>query len=655
MGDGRVVIDDLWVVVSDGCRLFGRVWRPANDAPAPAVLEAHPYGIGAGMIGAHVFHAFAEAGYAAVALELRGSGNSEGLPQDEYVEQELDDLVEAIAWLADQAWCSGAVGMMGVSWSGFNTLQVAARRPPALRAGISIGSTDDRYADDVHYSGGCLLANEVQGWSTIMLSVQGRPPDPAHVGDRWKDAWRERLAAVEPPVETWLSHQLRDAYWKHGSVCEDFSAINCPMLMIGGWEDGYPRGALRALAGLEQGWAILGPWGHSFPIDGIPGPRLAMAPIMRWWARWLRDEPNGEEHQPRLRAYIRGPRAPGPLPAEEPGRWVGVSAWPDAASVQMLALSRELLDQHIVGEDVAVRSPASTGTRSAVWCPYGSPAQSSGDQRPDDGQSTCFTSAPLHAAVDILGLPSVTLTLSADRPRASVAVRLCHVLPDGASRLLAVGARNLTHDDAHETARELVPGERQTVRVDLRAVAQHVPAGHRLRVAVSSSYWPWLWPPPDNVTLTIHLDGSNELILPVVPNSAFELPAQPAHDLPEPDNAIAEGRSTRTVSWDVATAVSTIHWVEDGGRHRDPVDGLESSYTYEQRYEIAEGDPLTARVHAIATAEYSRGDWRCVVRATGSMRADQTTFYLDGCVQGMHGDETISERTFTRLIARNHL
>ena len=169
--------------MSDGCRIAARIWLPAGaePTPVPAILEYIPYRKRDFMRARDepIHRYFAQAGYAAVRVDLRGSGDSDGVLFDEYTQQELDDALEIIAWIAAQPWCSGAVGMMGISWGGFNALQVAALDPPALKAIITLCSTDDRYADDAHYMGGCLLNENLQ-WGAIavdLLRVSARSRD----------------------------------------------------------------------------------------------------------------------------------------------------------------------------------------------------------------------------------------------------------------------------------------------------------------------------------------------------------------------------------------------------------------------------------------------------------------------------------------------
>src|SRR5262249_26540173 len=197
-------VETCWIPMSDGIKLAARLWLPedAERKPVPAILAYIPSRRRDGTRdGDQLTHPYlAGHGYACVRLDIRGSGDSEGLQGDEYSKSEHDDAVEAIAWIAAQPWCSGAVGMMGISWGGFNSLQVAARRPPALKAIITVCSTDDRYADDMHYMGGASLTGNLE-WGSQFFIYQGRAPDPGVVGERWRQMWMERLANVTPHFE----------------------------------------------------------------------------------------------------------------------------------------------------------------------------------------------------------------------------------------------------------------------------------------------------------------------------------------------------------------------------------------------------------------------------------------------------------------------
>ena len=506
------VIEHAWIPLSDGCRLAAKIWLPedAEADPVPVLLEYIPYRKGDWTsIGDATRHAyFAGHGYASARVDLRGSGDSEGVLLDEYLPQEQDDAVEVLDWLATQPWSSGNTGMFGISWGGFNSLQVAARRPPSLRAIITVCSTDDRYADDVHYMGGCVLGCYILSWASTMLAFNARPPDPAVVGERWREMWMERLEGSPPFVDAWLSHQRRDAYWQQGSVCEDFEAIECAVYAVGGWPDGYRNAILRLLEGLTcPRKGLIGPWGHQYPEDGAPGPAIGfLQEAVRWWDHWLKGVDTGVMDEPMLRAWMQESVEPRPHYGERPGRWIAEASWP-SATTETRPVELGFGGASIVGSEAA-------GLDAGAWCGFGAPADAPADQRGEDGLSLCFTSDPLPERLEILGFPEVALTLSADRPRALVCVRLCDVAEDGASLLVTRGLLNLTHRDGHVEPTPLEPGKSYTVRVRLNAIAHAFPPGHRLRVAVSPTYWPWAWPSPEPVTLTVQ---AGRLELPVRP------------------------------------------------------------------------------------------------------------------------------------------
>jgi hypothetical protein len=267
--------ENVWIEMADGARLAARIWLPegAESAPVPAILEYIPYRKrDMTAVRDSLMHPYiAGHGYACVRVDLRGSGESDGVLTDEYLPQELDDGVAVIDWLARQPWCDGKVGMIGISWGGFNGLQIAALRPPALQAVISACSTDDRYADDIHHMGGCLLGDNLS-WASVMFAYNSLPPDPALVGERWHAMWLERLRGSGLWLDTWLGHQRRDGYWRHGSICEDFGAVQCPVYAVSGWADGYSNAVFRLLAGLDvPRKGLIGPWAHRYPHIGEPG------------------------------------------------------------------------------------------------------------------------------------------------------------------------------------------------------------------------------------------------------------------------------------------------------------------------------------------------------------------------------------------------
>src|SRR5690349_88742 len=187
-GDMRVVSvfprkvvkrDPVFIPLADGTEIAATIWLPedAEQSRVPAVVEMVPYRRRDGTIfrDTELMPYLAGHGFAGVRVDIRGSGDSGGILTDEYLPLEQQDGAEIIAWLAKQSWCNGNVGMTGISWGGFNALQVAALRPPALKAIVALCCSDDRYSDDVHYMGGCLLTEDPL-WSGCMLTYGALPP-----------------------------------------------------------------------------------------------------------------------------------------------------------------------------------------------------------------------------------------------------------------------------------------------------------------------------------------------------------------------------------------------------------------------------------------------------------------------------------------------
>ncbi len=363
-----------------------------------------------------------------------------------------------IAWLAAQPWCDGNVGMTGISWGGFNSLQVAALRPAALRAVITLCASDDRYADDVHYRGGCVLAVDMLQWAVSMLTWNALPPDPAVAGAAWREQWLERLTPTPAFIEPWLSHQLRDEYWRHGSVCEDYSAIEVPVYAVGGWSDGYTDAIPRLLAGLPgPRKGLIGPWSHAFPNDSVPGPEIGfLTESLRWWDHWLKGIDTGIMDEPMLRVWMQEYTPPAPHHQDWPGRWVAEPCWPPAGRggrPGAALLPRGQRERRSCRTGPATGRYAATGARRPPgWTPGRSPptgASATGRETSaaKTGARSASPRAPLEEAVEILGNPRVSLLVTSDRPGASVVVRLCDVAPAGESLLVTRDLLNLTHRD----------------------------------------------------------------------------------------------------------------------------------------------------------------------------------------------------------------
>lgn len=652
-------LEDMGITMSDGTRLSARVWRPvdAGDDPVPAILEYLPYRKRDGTCARDALsHPWmAKRGYACIRVDIRGNGDSQGLMEDEYTQQELDDAVEVVHWLATQPWCSGAVGMMGISWGGFNALQVAAMQPAPLKAIITLCSTVDRYADDIHFKGGCLL-NENLGWGATMWCFSSRAPDPALVGEAWREMWLGRLRAQPFLPETWLRHQTRDEYWQHGSICEDFSAVKTPTLAISGWGDSYMNTVPQLVENLDTVVkGINGPWIHKYPHFAIPGPRIGfLQEALRWWDRWLKGIENGAEDDPDYRAYLMDGTAPETKSLFRPGRWVAET---EGATAHLPVTTLTLSDAGLgLNGPLSARvcSPLHTGMDCGEYGSFWAGPELPGDQRLDDALSVTFDSAPLPERMDIVGAPRLRLRLSADKPQAQIAVRLNHVLPDGTSARITWGVLNLSHRDSHAAPQALEPGRLYDIALDLDHIAYRVPAGHRLRVAISSSYWPMIWPAPERATLTL---DSGALDLPLRPSGETDEWVFPPEDADPPwqIRTLREGANTRRTEIDKATGHVRLSIIDDAGLVEDMEHGAVSGTIAREDWVIHPDDPLSARGSCHWTAETGRGDLSLRTETRCEMWSDAEHFHLKAAIEAYENDTLIYENVKASKIRRNML
>jgi uncharacterized protein len=648
-------IEHTWLTLPDGCRLAARIWLPedAEADPVPAVLEFLPYrkADGTAIRDARRQPYLAGHGYAAVRVDMRGTGESDGLIEDEYTEQEHADGLETLAWLREQPWCDGNLGLWGISWGGFNSLQLAALRPSGLGAIMTLCSTDDRYADDVHYRGGCVLGLDMLHWASSMLTWNGRPPDPRLYGEGWREEWLRRLDGANNWIEPWLSHQRRDAYWKHGSVCEDYAAIGCPVYAVGGWVDGYTNAVPRLLEGLSvPRKGLIGPWAHAFPDDALPGPSIGfLQECVRWWDHWLKGIDTGLMDEPMLRVWMQDSVEPRTSYEVRDGRWVAEPEWPSAGI--------EVEEHELAGEPRALLAVQTTGTEAGVWTAEGGSADLAGDQRPDDALSLTWDLEPLQAPLEILGHARVRLSLAVDRPQALVAVRLCDVSPDGASLLVTRGVLNLTHRDSHEQPEPVEPGRRCEIDVPLDVIAHSFPTGHRLRVAVSPAYWPWAWPSPQAVTLTV-LGGRLELPVrePRPEDEALRPFGEPEHSAPLAVEEVEGDPGGRFLRKEHATGrvEQIFDWALGGSVHF--VDSeLDSSDTSHCVYSIVEGDPLSAEVRFHAVSGMGRGEWQTRSEVTSSMTCDAESFQVESRLDVEENGERIFTRSWSFSFPRDQV
>jgi putative CocE/NonD family hydrolase len=611
---------NCFIELGSGVRLAARMWLPETECPVPAILEYLPYRKGdvTAIDDAARHGYFAGHGFASVRVDMRGSGDSDGVLLDEYSAIELSDAVEVIEWLAAQTWCNGRVGMTGISWGGFNALQVAALAPPALRAVITACSTDDRYADDVHYQGGAVLAREMLGWAMTFLAFNARPPDPQTVGERWREMWQQRLDATPAFIDTWMAHPQRDDYWRHGSVCENYAAIRAPVLIVGGWADGYTNAVLRLLDGLTApARAIIGPWSHHWPHAGAPGPTIGfLAEAVRWWDHWLKDRDRGVLAEPRLRFWQQEHTAP--RPKRWPGTWIGTNLASGDLDVRYFYIGEAgaLADSPAPDARLTIPTDPAHGAAAGMWCPFG-PNDLAPDQHEDDARCLCFDSAPFADAVALLGRPVLTVGIEHATAGAQIVARLCEVAADGSSLLLSWGVA--------------VVGTDKSVRLPFNVLGHRLRPGHRLRVALAGSYWPVVWPAPHSNATSIR-SGDVRLELPIWRGTSLPVTfGEPECAPPAAYTVLRKGS---------LTAPTTTSRRADHGRIRH-ANGIEVDTVAVDDMPWSGG---AAAARFTRTIEIARGDWRTCVEVVGEMTDAAGGFDITVALTAALNDEACADR-----------
>lgn len=653
--------ENVWIAVSDGTKLACRLWLPdaASSSPVGVVLEALPYAKRDGTRLADDAWAeqFVPFGFAYARLDLRGTGDSEGLLLDEYLPQEHSDIADVIRYLARQPWCNGSVGMRGYSWGGFNALQVAMLRPEPLKAIISACSSHDRFSNDAHYVGGTASLANLE-WGATFHNVLAHAPDPAVVGPRWQDMWMARLNATSPLVARWLAHQQRDEYWSQGSVSADYEAIECGVYLVGGQTDAYARSIPHLLERLRAPrMAIIGPWGHHFPQAAAPGPGLDwFEEEVRWWAYWLHGEETGIMNEPILRAFVNESTPVQTWPRDVAGRWVAEDVWPSPK----IRNRTWHLNAHGLGdtpETEEIREvPAhqSVGTATREWLSMNPTLDLPQEQSSDDQTSLTFEGARLEADFDVLGLGSLQLRLSADRPLAKVVARITEVTADGSSWPVAYGALNLAHRNCAARPAPFTPGAWHEVVVPLTYAAHRFKRNSRLRVSLSESLWPMLVPSPEPVVLSV-ATAASRLDLPIRYAPAGETEARVPPILR--DRALAEG------GWQSGYG-ETLKQTGCAGDDRVEIrrcmaPTTTSLNTHTVRFaeasaelSIEDHDPTSSIWRVEVGAGSQRSDWAFRTRCSVELRVSPDTFLVTETVRAYQGENQVFERSFDTRVER---
>lgn len=645
---------NVFIPLPNGMRLAARIWKPedVDHHPAPAVLEFLPYRR-RDMTAPRdelTYPQFAAQGIAGVRVDMRGTGESDGLFDDEYSEQELSDAEAVIAWIADQPWCNGHVGMMGISWGGFNALQVAARRPPALGAVISIASTVDRYGDDIHFKGGTMLSSNLY-WANQMLCYNARVPDSAVRSD-WRTLWHYRLENTAPVVEPWFTHQRRDDYWAHGSICEDFAAVQVPSWVIAGWADGYRNTPWKARAGMgDRCQMMIGPWIHKYPHFAKPGPQFDFIDeACAFWHRHLGTD-RGAVQSAASRLYLLEAVDPTADRTQDPGQWIAIDD--GSPSVTQLYLSAAGLTPVSPPDapQVTVCSPLVSALAGGEYFCGSIDEGMSGEQSADDALGYALETAVLEEPMELIGMATLRISVAIDAPQGHLIARLVDVHPDGTSSLITRAFLNLSHRNGPQMPEPMTVGQFESVEMVFDAAAYRVRAGHRLRLVLTTEYFPFILPSPTRVSAVIALGATAMLSVPCYAYDPIDVP-QGAHRLPQYE-VKAQGHTRRDVHRE--GDLTRVSLSTDTGHLVHPEHGIEWRDTRCSTWSANGDDPLSI----VGEEENHDWHWRDGVEvhviATARLTTDGVRWNIETSLTAFEDRAQIFGQTWRYAISRDHI
>lgn len=662
---GGVKKVQTWIPMKDGTRLAVNLFMPEGAKPSdkfPALLSYLPYRKDdwslAGDWDQMAF--FVRRGYVGARVDVRGNGASEGaLPDREYSDQELKDGLEVIDWLSKQQWSSGTVGMFGISWGGFNSIQLAHLNPPALKAIIAVCATEELFHDDIHYIDNLMHADEFELGMDLMIGMTRAPDFPTD-----EDSLKARFDA-EPWFPLYLKHQRDSAFWRRASLAPDhYADYKVPTFMIGGFLDGYrdsiPRFLEKVNAPVK---ALLGPWNHTWPHDADPGPEVEWrTDAVRWYDYWLKGKQNGVMDEPRFEVYMRHYFPPDPNIHTVPGEWRAEKTFPAAdtkiqtmylAPSHTLAFGASATKASEILKDELKYVP-SIGNEAGFWW-----GDATADQRPIDAFSLVYDSPPLESDTAILGWPRAFLTVSASAPLADWFARLSDVAPDGSVTLITGAGQSGAQRESWSDPKDLVADETYALPIELHVTSWVFPKGHRIRLAISNAIWPMIWPTPYSMTTSLVLGGANasRLELPTVP---VQSPAVPVFDAlvkePPPKTEVEWNGSTWppqtwTVTRDILTNSTRVFWSsDDSGKF--PFGELKD---HEQMwYEVSDDHPALSTVHGEGSTSVALPGRALVWGVVLNLKSDENNFYYHFERTLTENGKMIREKKWDETIPRDH-
>ncbi len=643
-------IENKWINLKDGNKLAATLWLPKSDNKKfPTILEYIPYRKrDATAIRDSLMHPFYAAnGYACIRVDMRGSGDSDGIMQDEYLPKETEDGMQIINWIKKQKWSDGQVGMTGVSWGGIVCLQMAIRQPKALKAIIPVHYSVERYYDDAGYFLGCYPGQTV-GWGALMDGFNSRPPDPMISGKYWKKKWINRLNKTDSFLKIWLSHQQNDKYWLNTSISQNYSKIKIPVLAVGGWADCWPNSVINLLKNINsKSYGIIGPWGHTYPHVGKPGPAInfLQESIKFFDSIMLNKTKNFID----LRLWITESHSPNPKMKKKNGYWVNLNKNElDSKNTifyfyhNRLSKSKNLNLQ----KNVSISSALTCGLNSGEYMPWfasGYGAELPDNQISDDSESLVFDSGKLKEDFVILGETSLNIELSSNKNFGIIAARLCEIDENSNSNLVTFGIVNLSQIKGKNINYKIKANKKYKVNIKLNHTGYKFKKNNKIRISLSTSYWPMAWPLQEKFTLKIYLNNSF-LKLPKRTNlkncTSFKKPQNP---IPLKNKILIQPKRQREITRDLVLN-DTKYFVEDyfGKIKLIEANLVTDNYT-SQEYYLNEDNPLSAQAKYKFRYNFERKNWLVNIEGTVKLTCNKKYFFLNKSVRIRHNLKIIHQ------------
>tara|TARA_B100000953_G_scaffold91296_1_gene74437 strand:- start:295 stop:2364 length:2070 start_codon:yes stop_codon:yes gene_type:complete len=657
-----LTIREVMIPMPDGIQLVADIYMP-TDIPAgehlPVLLEYTPYRKNDSRGSRYgVYTYFVKRGYVVARVDIRGTGNSQGrtIPY-EYSEIELSDGDAVIAWLAKQNWSNGKVGMFGISWGGFNSIQMAVRKPPALKAFVALMATEDLYQEDVHYMDGII---HIDSW---MMSNDLSNAMPGAPEFRLDEDWLRNRFELEPSIFTYMREQRDGPFWDRASSRDKYDQIQIPGYYIGGWYDGYRDSPPRMLENVKAPVkAMIGPWDHYFPHNAWPAPQIEWRrEAVRWFDQWLKDIDTGILDEPRFAVYVRDWHPPGPGVDEISGYWRWEEGWPIERSVTKTFYAGQ---DHGLSLKPSKQATHSLRYKASVGLAGGGPVMWWGNIPPDqqsmDDYSLTYDSQPLDSAMEILGMPRALLKVSSDASRSNWVVRICDVAPDGSVTQVGGAAFNGTHRKSAREPEDLIPGKIFPLEIELHFTSWVFPKGHRIRLAINNAQWPMLWPTPYQMTTTLVIGGVEgaRVELPVVPPADRPVPK---FELPEEDPSLSDYSSVNSGNVSGYAEIKSIQRDEQSGA----AFGIATNATsfrypwgiehFEEQIEHRTSDlnPAETSVDGTYAVTIDLKDRTIRMEQNVEFKSDLKNFYMNFIRRFKVNGETLHERQWNETFQRD--